>query len=66
VPNTFYLSVDTAVLHEYIEVQNWDARQSRFTNTALSNFADVADACDGIGALYCDLNTMLRELHVTI
>jgi len=26
----------------------------------------IPDACDGIGAQYCDLNTMLRELHVTI
>lgn len=26
----------------------------------------IPDACDGIGAQYCDLNTMFRELHVTI
>lgn len=26
----------------------------------------IPDACDGIGAQYCDLNTMFRELHVII
>ncbi len=39
----FYCSVDGDVLNKYSEVQNWAKNTNRFTQTALDDFARVAD-----------------------
>lgn len=43
-PDTFYYSVDADVISKYKEVQDWASGTGRFTPSALSDFASVADA----------------------
>lgn len=97
-PKGFYLSLTSDVIEKYQETQNWARNESRFTDSALRTFADVADAylvataaahdmtlvtyeesnpqakkrvmipdvCNALGVRYCDFNTVLREMGITI
>ncbi len=97
-PKGFFLPLTPEVIERYKETQDWARGESRFTETALRTFADVADAylvataaandmtlvtyeesnpqakkrvmipdvCNALGVRYCNLNTVLRELGITI
>ena len=97
-PKSFFLLLTPEVLEKYQDAQKWARGEDRFTDAALRDFADVADAylvataaaygmtlvtyeesnpqakrrvmipdvCNALGVRYCDFNTVLRELDITI
>lgn len=94
----FYCKAESDVLLKYEEAQRWAKSNPVFTQAAIHEFAEVADAflvataaakgftlvtnekpdpycrrrvkipdvCNALGVRYCDLNTVFRELGVTI
>jgi hypothetical protein len=43
-PRCFFISADSDVMAKYAEVQNWASSSGRFKQSALSEFASVADS----------------------